>query len=180
MKAALLLPVLAAVSLGLAACSPAGEEQGADDFADRIGANGAAAGPSQAEVEAQAAAPNAPVPQIPAGADPKQLERLGDIGMVDLGVRQGGCTFQEMGREILYTSGNDQSGKGVVRIGGQLITVDAAGDLGAIRTGTTFAASGVSISVAPSAGNESRRAANMVVTDAAGATQNYSGDWICG
>ncbi|ABC63428.1 hypothetical protein [Erythrobacter litoralis] len=170
----------ATVSLALAACSQAGEEQSADDFANRVGANGQATGPSQAEVEAQAAQPNAPAAQIPSGADPKQLERLGDIGMVDLGTRQGGCTFQELGREILYTSGNDQSGKGVVRIGGELITVDASGGLSAIRAGTTFSTQGVSISVAPTAGNEARRAANMVVTDSAGTTQSYSGDWICG
>ena len=66
------------------------------------------------------------------------------------------------------------------RIGGELITVNAAGDLTAIKTGTTFSAPGVSISVAPVAGNATRRAANMVVTDNAGTTQSYSGDWICG
>lgn len=166
----------------LAGCSPQGEQESADDFASRIGASegAATAAPSQAEVEALANQPNAPVAQIPSGADVKFLERLGDIAMVDLGPRTGGCTFQELGREVLYTSGNAQSGKGVVRVGGELIVVNAQGGLAAIRSGTTYSASGVSISVAPAAGNQARRPANMVVTDARGETQSYSGDWICG
>lgn len=170
------LIALAPVAL-LLACSQQGESESADAFADRIGATGA---PSEEQVAAMAAQPNAPALQVPAGADVKQLERLGDIGAVDLGQRDGGCVFQEVGREVLYTSGNSQTGKGVIRVGGELVTVDANGGLDAIKAGTVFSTGGVSISVAPAAGNETRRPANMVVTDSAGTTQSYSGDWICG
>ncbi|WP_435417492.1 hypothetical protein WAB17_11525 [Parerythrobacter aurantius] len=170
----------AAPTLFLLACSPQGQEENADDFASRIGATGDAPVPSQQDVAAEAAQPNAAAAQLPAGVDAKYLERLGDIAMVDLGPRTGGCTFQEVGREVFYVSGHSQGGKGVIRVGGQLVTVDAKGGLADIRGGTTYSASGVSISVAPAAGNQARRPANMVVTDAKGETQSYSGDWICG
>lgn len=174
--------LIAGCALLAAACSPQGEQESADDFASRIGASesAAAAAPDQAEVQAEANQPNAAVAQIPAGADAKFLQRLGDIGMVDLGPRTGGCTFQEVGREVFYVSGHAQGGKGVIRVGGQPVVVEAKGGLAAIRSGTTYSASGVSISVAPAAGNQARRPANMVVTDGKGETQSYSGDWICG
>lgn len=174
--------IVLASAVMLAACSPQGEQETADDFASRIGASegAAAAAQRQAEVEALANQPNAPVAQIPSGADVKFLERLGDIAMVDLGPRTGGCTFQELGREVFFASGNAQGGKAVVRVGGELVVVDAKGGIGAIRSGTTYSAPGVSISVAPAAGNQARRPVNMVVTDAKGETQSYSGDWICG
>lgn len=171
---------LATAAFALAACSPQGEEQNADDFANRIGASDAAASATQAKVAAEAAQPNAPAPQIPANVDASQLQRLGDISNVDLGPRTGGCTFQEVGREVFYTSGHAQGGKGVIRVGDALVVVDAKGGLDAIRGGTTYSTSGVSISVAPAAGNQSVRPANMVVTDANGVAQSYSGDWICG
>lgn len=166
--------------MALSACAPEDTQESADDFASRIGTSEGASAPTEAEVEALANQPNAPVAQIPSGTDVKFLQRLGDIAMVDLGPRTGGCTFQEVGREVFYTSGHAQGGKGVVRVGGQLVTLDANGGIGAIRAGTTFSAPGVSISVAPAAGNQARRPANMVVTDGKGETQSYSGDWICG
>lgn len=166
--------------MALSACAPEDTQESADDFASRIGTSEGASAPTEAEVEALANQPNAPVAQIPSGTDVKFLQRLGDIAMVDLGPRTGGCTFQEVGREVFYTSGHAQGGKGVVRVGGQLVTLDANGGIGAIRAGTTFSAPGVSISVAPAAGNQARRPANMVVTDGKGETQSYNGDWICG
>ena len=58
--------------------------------------------------------------------------------------------------------------------------VDAAvGGLDAIRNGTTFTGEGFTISVAPAAGDQQRRPANVTVRDAAGQTQSYSGNWIC-
>ena len=141
---------------------------------------GASKAPTQEQVEAQANMPNSAVAQIPAGAQATQLERLGDIANVDLGARTGGCTFQEVGREVFVTAGNPSTGRGVIRVGGELVTVEANGGLNAIRNGTTFSAAGVSISVAPAEGNQARRPANMVVTDANNVTQSYSGDWICG
>lgn len=170
--------LLLAGCLALVACAPDASQESADDFASRIGASDGAAVVSAAEPVANL--PNAPVSQIPSGTDVKFLQRLGDIANVDLGPRTGGCTFQEVGREVFYVSGHSQGGKGVVRVGGQLVTVDAKGGLGPIRAGTTYSAPGVSISVAPAAGNQARRPANMVVTDAKGETQSYSGDWICG
>lgn len=180
LPARILFLAAAGGALALAACAPEGAQESADDFASRIGASEGATSPTTAEVEAMANQPNAPVSQIPAGTDVKFLQRLGDIANVDLGPRTGGCTFQEVGREVFYVSGHSQGGKGVVRVGGQLVTVDAKGGLGPIRAGTTYSAPGVSISVAPAAGNQARRPANMVVTDAKGETQSYSGDWICG
>ncbi|GAA4038927.1 hypothetical protein [Parerythrobacter jejuensis] len=173
---------VAASLMVLAACSEQGEPQSAQDFADRIGGVQGAAPAAQAQDTNGAQAPiaNAAVQSVPAGADVKQLERLGDIGTVDLGQRDGGCVFQDVGREVLFTSGNIQGGKGVIRVGGELVVVDAAGGLDAIKAGTTFGADGVSISVAPIAGNATRSQANVVVTDAAGQTQNFSGEWICG
>ena len=167
-------------AMALSACAPEDTQESADDFASRIGTSEGASAPTEAEAEALANQPNAPVSQIPSGTDVKFLQRLGDIGMVDLGPRTGGCTFQEVGREVFYSSGHTQGGRGVVRVGGQLVTLEATGGIGAIRAGTTFSAPGVSISVAPAAGNQARRPANMVVTDSKGETQSYSGDWICG
>ena len=174
----LLFPI---AGLALAACSQQDSAENADDFANRIGAQeNAVTAPSQEQVQTQASMPNAPVAQIPAGAQATQLERLGDIANVDLGARTGGCTFQEVGREVFVTAGNPSTGRGVIRVGGELVTVEANGGLNAIRSGTTFSAAGVSISVAPAAGDQARRPANMVVTDANNVTQSYSGDWICG
>ena len=45
--------------------------------------------------------------------------------------------------------------------------------------GGVLARLAVSGSVAPAAGTEQRRPANVTVTDAAGKTQSYSGNWIC-
>lgn len=172
--------VAAGGAMALSACAPEGAQESADDFANRIGAAEGPNSPTEAQIEAMASQPNAPVSQIPAGTDVKFLQRLGDIANADLGPRTGGCTFQEVGREVFYVSGHSQGGKGVIRVGGQLVTLDANGGIGAIRSGTTFSAPGVSISVAPAAGNQARRPANLVVTDAKGETQSYSGDWICG
>ena len=160
----------------LVGCSEPAAQETANDFANRIGANGTAA----VAVQGDASVPGATGAQVPHGTDATQLQLVGNIDGVDLGTRTGGCTFQEVGREVLVTAGNAQSGKGAIRVGGALVTLDAAGGIGAIRSGTTFSAPGVSISVAPTAGNQAKREANMVVTDAAGVTQSYSGDWICG
>ena len=68
----------------------------------------------------------------------------------------------------------------VVRVGDSLTLADAAaGGLDAIRDGTSFAGEGFTVSVAPAAGDAQRRPANVTVTDAAGKTQSYSGNWIC-
>ena len=53
------------------------------------------------------------------------------------------------------------------------------GGLDAIRNGTDFNGEGFTVTVAPAAGDQQSRPANVTVRDAAGKTQSYSGNWIC-
>ena len=75
---------------------------------------------------------------------------------------------------------------------GRLTARDDGGIIGALQPldlkaispelfppGTTFTGEGFTISVAPAAGDQQRRPANVTVRDAAGQTQSYSGNWIC-
>ena len=168
--------------LALAACSsePA-EQDSADDFANRIGQNseGAQLDSSQPDPNAPNTANEAP----PAGADLTQLAQLGDIGGVNLGPRDGGCTLMVGNEEMLIAAGmKDKAlpGKAVVRVGDSLTMVDAdVGGLDAIKAGTTFNGEGFTVTVAPAAGDQQSRPANVTVRDAAGKTQSYSGKWIC-
>ena len=167
------VPLLA---LALAACSgERAEPESADDFASRIG--GVEGGAVSAEAPSTAAA------SPPPGADVTQLEQLRDIGGVDLGPRDGGCTFMDGNREIVIASGLNEPtlpGKAVVRVGGGLTLLDAPpGGLQAIRGGTTFSGEGVTVQVAPAAGAEASRPATVTVSDANGKSATYSGKWIC-
>lgn len=172
--------LLVALPLALAACSsePA-EQESSDDFANRIGQNGEAVDPSQPDPNAPNTANEAP----PAGADLTQLAQLGDIGGVNLGPRDGGCTLMVGNEEMLIAAGmKDKAlpGKAVVRVGDSLTMVDAdVGGLDAIKQGTTFNGEGFTVTVAPAAGDQQRRPANVTVRDAAGKSQSYSGNWIC-
>ncbi|MDG5747484.1 hypothetical protein P8Q88_04760 [Qipengyuania sp. XHP0207] len=171
------------LALLAAACSqePASEPESADDFADRIGGTGegATVDPSQPDPDA----PNVAVAQPPAQADLTSLQQLGDVGGVNLGPREGGCTFMVGEREMIIAAGmRDRSipGKAVVRVGDTLVMTDAAnGGLESIREGTNFVGEGFTVSVAPAAGGDQSRPANVTVTDAAGKSQSYSGNWIC-
>lgn len=169
----------------LAACSdePATNES-ADDFASRIGGAGepaydAAADPAQPTNDMPNVAAKAP----PQGADVTKLEQLRDIAGVNLGPRQGGCTFMEGNRELLIAAGLREPtlpGKAVIRVGGGLTMLDSGpGGLNAITSGTTFTGEGVTVRVAPAAGNAQTRRANMAVTAADGTVATYSGNWIC-
>ena len=155
------------------------EQESADDFASRIGQDGNVAGGPQADADL----PNTASVTAPGGADLTQLQKLGDIGGVDLGARDGGCTLMVGKDEMLIAGAPDDAsvpGKAVVRVGDSLVlTYAAAGGLDAIRDGTSFAGEGFTVSVAPAAGAGQRRPANVTVTDAAGKTQSYSGNWIC-
>lgn len=170
-------------ALALAACSqePAAEQESAGDFASRIGQQegGASSDPAQADPDAS----NVATASVPQGADLTELQQLGDIGGVDLGVRDGGCTFMVGNREMLIAAGQnelDLPGKAVVRLGDSLVKVDGApGGLEKIRSGTTFTGEGFTVEVAPAAGDARSRPANVVVTDGAGKSQSYSGNWIC-
>ena len=167
-------------ALALAACSqePAGEQESADDFADRIGGS-QQLDPSQPDPDA----PNTAVEAPPQNADLTQLQQLGDIGGVNLGPREGGCTLMVGNQEMMIAAAMNEPtmpGKAVVRVGDTLVMVDAApGGLAKIKSGTTFSGEGFTVHVAPAAGEEQSRPANVVVTDASGNSQNYSGNWIC-
>ena len=155
------------------------EQEGAEVSASRTGQDGNVAGGPQADPDL----PNTASVTAPGGADLTQLQKLGDIGGVDLGARDGGCTLMVGKDEMLIAGAPDDAsvpGKAVVRVGDSLVLTDAAaGGLDAIRDGTSFAGEGFTVSVAPAAGTEQRRPANVTVTDAAGKTQSYSGNWIC-
>lgn len=170
-------------ALALAACSqqPAGEQETAGDFANRIGQQdgGVQLDPSQPDPNA----PNVAVDAPPENANLTQLQQLGDIGGVNLGPREGGCTFMVGNQEMIIAAGMKEPtlpGKAVVRVGDTLVMTDAApGGLAEIKSGTIFTGEGFSVQVAPAAGEGQSRPANVVVTDAAGNSQNYSGNWIC-
>lgn len=165
------------ILLTLAACSDrnAATDGSEDDFAARVGAGNAPA----SAVETSAALPSKAVKgPPPAGADVFQLEKLGDIGGVNLGPRSGGCTFSEAGKEMLIAAGPaDRAlpGKGVVRIGGRLIELDTPpGGLDAIKSGTSFAGEGFSVRVQPTG----RGQAMVTITRGADRKQ-IVGDYVC-
>ena len=169
--------------VALAACSqePASDSESADDFASRIGQQegGGQIDPSQPDPDA----PNVAAPQPPQGADLTTLQQLGDIGGVNLGPREGGCTFMVGSQEMIIAAGMNEPtlpGKAVVRLGNTLVMVDSPpGGLSTIKAGTTFTGEGFTVQVAPAAGEAQSRPANVLVTDAEGNSQNYSGNWIC-
>lgn len=171
---------LLAVSLALGACgSPdTGSDAGEGDFASRIGAGAATA--TAVGADAGAAVPSVAVkgPPPPA-ADVFSLEKLGDIGAVDLGPRAGGCTFVVNGTETLIAAAPaDRAlpGKGVVRIGGRLIALDTPpGGIAAVRAGTSFRGEGFNVAVRPTGPGK----ATMTITNAAGQTRATAGDYIC-
>ena len=174
-----LLPVAV---LALVACSqPSAEQESADDFASRIGQQGGAQqlDPSQPDPNAPNVASVAP----PANADLTTLQQLGDVGGVNLGPREGGCTFMAGEKEMLIAAGMREPtmpGKAVVRVGDTLVMVDGApGGLAAIMSGTTFTGEGFKVQVSPAAGEAQSRPATITVSDAAGKSQSYSGNWIC-
>ncbi|QPD00105.1 hypothetical protein [Qipengyuania soli] len=176
-----LLPI---AIFALAACSqPSAEQESADDFADRIGQQGGAA---QGQLDPSQPDPNAPnVAQAapPANVDLTTLQQLGDVGGVNLGPREGGCTLMVGEQEMLIAVGMKEPslpGKAVVRVGDTLVMADSGpGGLAAIKAGTTFSGEGFKVQVSPAAGQAQSRPAKVSVTDASGKSQSYSGNWIC-
>tara|TARA_B100001179_G_scaffold72133_1_gene50462 strand:+ start:207 stop:737 length:531 start_codon:yes stop_codon:yes gene_type:complete len=164
----------------LAACSQGeGTSESGDDYAARAGqgegATGAVADPASTQATASV---------VPQGSDPLQLEKLGNIARVDLGQRDGGCTFSYEANELLLAGAPDDSavmGKGIVRIGGELINVTAdAGGLDAIYAGPTMVAEGVTVKVVPAAGNQSTRTADLYVAADGKQRKFAGGQWACG
>ena len=169
----------------LAACSQ-GEDTGesGDDFAARVGAGQGDGVPvvegTNAPVESTVARTSA----VPAGADPLALEKLGNIGRVDLGPRDGGCTYSQQATEVLLVGAPDDPavmGKGVVRIGGELVNLTAEeGGLDPIYAGPTLSAEGVTVRVVPAAGDDMVRTADLYVAADGKQRKFAGGQWACG
>lgn len=168
--------VLPLALLALAACSDRSGTDGSEgDFASRVGTASGTAAPVAATPGATTAIEAAP----PAGADVFAMQKLGDIGGVDLGPRAGGCTFSQEGTEMLIAAGPADPalpGKAAVRIGGQLLRLDAPpGGIAAIKAGTRFTGEGFSVAVQPTAPGK----ALLTITKGAGQTKIVTGDWVC-
>ena len=170
-------PLLMLSALALAACSSQAPDQSgdADDFASRIG-SGSSSPEGQAQ-QSTTAVDAAPYP----GTDVKQLEQLGNVSNVDLGPRTGGggCTFSHEGTTMLMAAAPGERalpGKATVRVGGQLLLLDAPpGGFDLVRTGTTFNGEGFSVLVSPTGPDTG----TMTVTDTEGAQKTYNGRWVC-
>lgn len=164
------LAALAIGALALSGCSNEQEGETADDFAARVGTAEGSAAPAAVETTAVQAAP-------PASVDVLALEQLGNIAGVDLGPRDGGCTFSSNGTELMIAgapSDPASAGRAVVRVGGKLYLLASAGGLNAVRSGTRFSGEGVTVDVA-AAGQSSR----LTVTNGAGQSKAVSGSWVC-
>lgn len=162
--------VLALGALALAACSNEQEGESADDFSARVGSAAETAGPAPVATTAVQAPP-------PANVDVLALEQLGNIAGVDLGPRDGGCTFTSNGTELLIAGAPDDvasAGRGVVRIGGKLYLLASAGGLPAIRQGTRFTGEGITVAVSGAG-----QSATLTVTDSAGRSKAVAGSWVC-
>lgn len=169
-------PLAAGLALVLAGCSDRSGTDGSEgDFASRVGTGGASPAPGAAAPAATTAVKAAP----PAGANVFDMQKLGDISGVDLGPRAGGCTFSADGKELLVAAGPaDRAlpGKAAVRIGGQLLQLDAPpGGVAAIKAGTSFTGEGFRVAVRPTAPGK----ATITITDAAGQSKVVAGDYIC-
>lgn len=169
----------------LAACSQGdGDAESGDDFAARVGAGQGEATPAPTGTVAPPESTMARGSAVPEGADPMGLEKLGNIARVDLGPRDGGCTFSLNAQELLLAGAPDDEtvkGKGVVRIGGELINLTAEnGGLGAIYAGPTMTADGVTVKVVPAAGNDAMRTADLYVAADGKQRKFAGGQWACG
>jgi hypothetical protein len=165
--------------LALAACnSQPAEQESANDFAARIGQK-AEADPAQAAADA----PNKALAAPPAGADVTKLEKLGDLGGVNLGPRQGTCTFIMQDHDFMIAGGMKDPtlpGKAVVQLGGSMVMTDAdQGGLEAIKAGTIFRGEGFTVTVVPSGPPDTSRQAIVTVSAPSGEKQSYSGNWVC-
>lgn len=169
----------------LAACSQ-GEDtaESGDDFAARVGSGDGSTLPAPEGTTAPVESTEARASAVPEGANPMELEKLGNIARVDVGQRDGGCTFMLDGNELLMAGApNDTAvmGKGVVRIGGELINVTAdTGGLEAIYGGPTLTAEGVTVKVVPAAGNDAMRTADLYVAADGKQRKFAGGQWACG
>ena len=181
-----------ATALLLVACSKPAEapqqQDSADDFAARVKGSSApvavnATNPALDPSQPSNDMPNKATAEIPAGTDVTALQPLGDIGGVNLGPRQGGCTFQSGGQPMMIVAGmKDRAlpGKGVIRVGGKLVLLDTGpGGLDAIKAGADLTGEGVNVTVSPSGAEGPERPASVTVTPEQGNAKTYNGNWIC-
>lgn len=158
----------------LAACGsqPAADAQSAEDFAARVGTSGGsvAEGATSAPAEAQVAN---------VASDARQLQRLGDISQVDLGLSDGSCTFSAGGEPLLVASAPDEPtlpGKATVQLAGRMQVLDAQpGGLDEVRGGTTFRGEGFSAKLTRAGGSDAR----LTITDDQGDGRIIAGKWAC-
>ncbi|MXO74127.1 hypothetical protein GRI40_02685 [Altererythrobacter aerius] len=169
---------------GLAACSePADQKaESADDFAQRAGVGGAAAGaPAVAEINAQPLA-------APTGK--ALLTPLARNAPTALGEIHGGCSYIYQGRSLLVVGApdtTDATGKGVLVIDGQQVVLPgaAAGGPQVVESGPTLSGNGYTVAVlradgAPrSVSGRNEWAADLVVTGPTGETTFSPGTWNC-
>ena len=161
------LATIAVVALSLAACRNESDGETAEDFAERVGEPGT---PAPNETSAVAA-------PIPANVDATNLEQLGNIAGVDLGARDGACTFTSGGAELMIAASRDDissAGRGVVRAGGTLYQLASTGGLAAIKRGTRFTGQGITVDVAGAG-----QSASLTVTDGTGKSKTFPGSWVC-
>ncbi|KPL67517.1 hypothetical protein SZ64_04985 [Erythrobacter sp. SG61-1L] len=182
---------LAFITLGLTGCNLVKSQQEEPEAAPielsvPTASPGAGSVPSaQAGTPArpgQVYAPPAPA-TIPAGTDVTKLESLSDVAKVNLGLREGDCSFVADGKMLIKSAAmRDPAtrGRAFVLLGKTVITLNGApGGFEAIRAGTTFSGQGVTVSVKPAAGTAQSRPANVTVGSADGKVQSYSGEWVC-
>ena len=174
--------LMVSAAILLAACSQNDSDaESGDDFAARVSADGA---PVPEGTVAPPESTEARSSVVPEGADPMALEKLGNIARVDLGPRDGGCTFSQEAQEMLIAGApNDPAvmGKGVIRLGGELINLTAEeGGLEAIYAGPTLTAQGVTVRVVPAAGNDANRTADLYVAADGQQRKFAGGKWACG
>lgn len=174
--------LMVSAAILLAACSQNDSDaENGDDFAARVGAGDA---PLAKGTVAPAESTEARSSVVPEGADPMALEKLGNIARVDLGPRDGGCTFSLNAQEMLMVGApNDPAvmGKGIVRLGGELINLTAEeGGLEAIYAGPTMSAGGVTVKVVPAAGSDATRTADLYVAADGQQRKFAGGKWACG
>lgn len=168
MRLAVLLPVAM-----LAACGsePAADAQSAEDFAARVGTSGSVAeGATAAPTEVQVAN---------SAGDARQLQRLGDISKVDLGISDGNCTFSAGGEPLLVAAAPDEPtlpGKATVQVAGRMQVLDAQpGGFDEVRGGTTFRGEGFSAKLTRAGGSDAR----LTITDDQGDGRTIAGKWAC-
>ena len=120
------------------------------------------------------------------------LQVLGSLEGVELGPRNGACTFQHKdGRELLVTAAptkSDSIAVGAVRSGGVIVMLQSRDKIGAdgLRAGPTLSGGKLTITVARAdgngeiVGNMRRWNANLGVRDISGKQRIYSpGTWLC-